>query len=202
MLENKKSRRGGVPLSGTPPRRLTRKQASHFNRDALNLVDRIKHLVRSGKRLIAAVLNHQYAPYSTGLLALQAVRNSCSPLRIKTDRKNGGPVSNMLNENIAMKDVAGAITITCYYPKIPAIKQPKLVNKTTPEYGNITIRNLTATSTRDAGFILDLPESPIKDMLLMNVKITSDRAGLGIRHVEITPAKGEPVIVKDAEIDE
>ncbi len=131
-------------------------------------------------------------------------------IRIKTDRKKGGPVTNILYENITMKDVAGAITITCYYPKIPAIEEPKPVTKTTPAYSNITIRNLTATSTKDAGFIVGLPESPIRNVLLENVKITSDRAGLEIRHVEgiklenveVLPAKGKPLIVNDAEIEQ
>jgi polygalacturonase len=131
-------------------------------------------------------------------------------IRIKTDRKKGGPVTNLLYENITMKDVAGAITFTCYYPKIPAIEEPQPVTKTTPAYSNITVRNLTATSTKDAGFIVGLPESPIKNVLLENVKIKSQRAGLEIRHVEgiklvnveIVPNKGEPLIVNDAEVVE
>ncbi len=131
-------------------------------------------------------------------------------IRIKTDRKKGGAVVNFLCENITMKDVAGAITITCYYPKIPKIEEPKEVTKTTPAYSNITIRNLTATSTKDAGFIVGLPESPIKNVLLENVKIKSERAGLEIRHVdgikmvnvEIIPGEGEPLIINDAEIAE
>lgn len=129
-------------------------------------------------------------------------------IRIKTDRKKGGPVTNVLYENITMKDVAGAITITCYYPKIPAIEQPQPVTKTTPAYSNITIRNLTATSTKDAGFLVGLPESPINNVLLENVNIQSARAGLEIRHVkgiklvnvEVIPSKGEPLIVNDAEL--
>lgn len=131
-------------------------------------------------------------------------------IRIKTDRKKGGPVTNVLYENITMKDVAGAITITCYYPKIPAIEQPKPVMKTTPAYSNITIRNLRATSTKDAGFLVGLPESPINNVLLENVKIQSARAGLEIRHVrgiklvnvEVIPGKGEPLIVNDAMVEE
>ena len=130
-------------------------------------------------------------------------------IRIKTDRKKGGAVTNILCENITMKDVAGAITITCYYTKIPAVEKSQKVTKTTPAYSNITIRNLTATSTKDAGFIVGLPESPIKNVLLENVKIQSARAGLEIRHVEgiklvnveITPGEGEPLIVNDAEIE-
>jgi polygalacturonase len=131
-------------------------------------------------------------------------------IRIKTDRKKGGAVINLLCEDITMKDVAGAITITCYYPKIPAIEEPKPVTKTTPAYSNIVIRNLTATSTKDAGFIVGLPESPIKNVLLENVKIKSERAGLEIRHVqgiklvnvEIIPGEGEPLIVNDADVEE
>lgn len=130
-------------------------------------------------------------------------------IRIKTDRKKGGPVTNVLYENITMKDVAGAITITCYYPKIPAVEQPKPVTKTTPAYSNITIRNLTATSTKDAGLLVGLPESPINNVLLENVKILSARAGLEIRHVkgiklvnvEVIPGKGEPLIVNDAVVE-
>ena len=128
------------------------------------------------------------------------------------DRPQEGVVqsTNILYENITMKDVAGAILISGYYPKIPPVEEPKPVTKTTPAYSNITIRNLTATSTKDAGFIVGLPESPIKNVLLENVKITSARAGLEIRHVdgiklvnvEIIPAKGEPLIVNDAEIEE
>jgi polygalacturonase len=130
-------------------------------------------------------------------------------IRIKSDRKRGGTVENLLYENITMKNVRGAITFTSYYPKIPATDSPQPVTETTPVYKNIVVRNLTATSTKDAGFIVGLPESPIENVLLENVTIESDRAGLEIRHVRgielrnvtIKPAKGEPLIVGDAEID-
>jgi polygalacturonase len=134
--------------------------------------------------------------------------NTDNGIRIKTDRKKGGTVENLLCENISMTNVAGAITITAYYPKIPATDEAQEVTETTPRYRNITIRNLTATSTKDAGFIVGLPESPIENVLLENVTITSERAGLEIRHakgvtfknVKITPKKGEAVIVNDAEV--
>ncbi len=133
--------------------------------------------------------------------------NTVNGIRIKSDRKRGGTVENLLCENITMKNVAGAITITSYYPKIPATEQPQPVTKTTPKYRDITIRNLTATSTKDAGFLVGLPESPIENVLLENVSITAQRAGLEIRHVkdlvlrnvEVTAAKGEPLIVGDAD---
>jgi len=129
-------------------------------------------------------------------------------IRIKSDRQRGGTVENLLYENITMKNVRGAITFTSYYPNIPATDTPQPVTKTTPAYKNITVRNLTATSTKDAGVIVGLPESPIEKVLLENVQITAAGAGLEIRHVRgielvnvtITPKQGPPLIVSDADL--
>lgn len=136
--------------------------------------------------------------------------NTDNGIRIKSDRKRGGTVENLVCENITMKNVRGAITITSYYPKIPALgtdtAQP--VTDTTPHYKNITIRNLAATSTKNAGVIVGLPESPVENVLLENVSITAEQSGLEIRHakgvtlknVKVTPKKGEPFIVNDAQV--
>ena len=107
-----------------------------------------------------------------------------------------------------MKNVQGAITLTSYYPKIPKTDTAQPVTDTTPKYKNITIRNLTATSTKAAGVIVGLPESPIENVLLENVTIAAEQGGLEIRHakgvtlknVQVTAKKGEPFIVKDAEV--
>lgn len=107
-----------------------------------------------------------------------------------------------------MKNVAGAITITSHYPKIPATDGPQPVTDTTPQYRNITIRNLAATSTKDAGYIVGLPECPIENVLLENIAIKAQRAGLEIRHargvtlknVQVSCEKGEPLVARDAEI--
>jgi hypothetical protein len=129
-------------------------------------------------------------------------------IRIKSDRKRGGPVENLLCENITMKNVRGAITITSYYPKIPTNDVAQAVTETTPRYRNITIRNLTATSTKSAGVIVGLPESGIENVLLENVTITAAQAGLEVRHakgvefrnVKITAQQGAPVIVREADV--
>lgn len=129
-------------------------------------------------------------------------------IRIKTDRKKGGAVENLLYENLKMTNVRGAITFTAYYPKIPAADSPQPVTKTTPAYKNITVRNLEATSTKDAGVIVGLPEMPIENVLLENVAITSAGKGLEIRHVRgielrnvtITPKKGAPLTMSDVEL--
>jgi polygalacturonase len=134
--------------------------------------------------------------------------NTDNGIRIKSDRKRGGTVENLVCENITMKNVRGAITITSYYPRIPATDEAQPVTETTPKYKNITIRNLTATSSRSAGVIVGLPESYIENVLLENVTIEAEQGGLEVRNakgvtfknVKVTAKKGEAIIVKDAEV--
>lgn len=134
--------------------------------------------------------------------------NTDNGIRIKSDRKRGGTVENFVCEDITMKDVRGAITITSYYPRIPATDTAQPVTDTTPKYKNITIKNLTATSSRNAGVIVGLPESYIENVVLENVKIDAEQGGLEVRNargvifknVKVTAKKGEAFIVKDAEV--
>jgi polygalacturonase len=129
-------------------------------------------------------------------------------IRIKSDRTRGGAVENIVFEDITMKSVRGAITITSYYPKIPATDKAQPVTGTTPKCRNITIRNLTGTSSKSAGVIVGLPESGIENVLLENVKLSAESTGLEIRNargvefknVSVTANKGDPVIVTDAEV--
>ena len=129
-------------------------------------------------------------------------------IRIKSDRKRGGVVDGLLCENITMKNVRGAITLTSYYPKIPTNDVAQPVTATTPKYRNITLRNVKGTSTKAAGVIVGLPESHMENVLLENVEIEAEGAGLEIRHaqgvelknVKITPKKGQPIIVRDATV--
>ena len=129
-------------------------------------------------------------------------------IRIKSDRKRGGTVENFLCENITMKNVRGAITITSYYPRIPATDEAQPVTDTTPKYRNITLRNISGNSTKSVGVIVGLPESHIENVLLENVNITAEQGGLEIRNakgvvfknVKVTTKKGNPFTVKDAEV--
>ena len=129
-------------------------------------------------------------------------------IRIKSDRKRGGTVENFLCENITMKNVRGAITITSYYPRIPATDEAQPVTATTPKYKNITLRNISGNSIKCAGVIVGLPESYIENVLLENVNITAEQGGLEVRNakgvvfknVKVTTKKGEAFVVKDAEV--
>lgn len=128
-------------------------------------------------------------------------------IRIKSPRGKGGTVENLLYENITMKDVDSAITITAYYPKIPKTDSAQPVTGVTPLFRNIRIKNLTATCPSEAGIIVGLPESLVTDVTLENVQITA-KTGLTIRNaknvqlknVKTTVQDGEPVIVENAEV--
>ncbi|MGD0651689.1 MAG: glycosyl hydrolase family 28 protein, partial [Verrucomicrobiia bacterium] len=140
-------------------------------------------------------------------------------LRIKSQRGKGGVVENISYSNITMKNVDPAITLTSYYmynsagdptqrstPKDDAA-QP--VTETTPIYRNIRITNLKATCEKSAGIILGLPESKISDVVLENVEITAATTGLSIKNakgiqlknVQVTPKKGPPFIVENAQVE-
>jgi polygalacturonase len=129
-------------------------------------------------------------------------------LRIKSPRGKGGKVENLLYEDITMKNVEGAIIFTCYYPKIPNTDAAQAVTAETPGFRNIRIRNLTATSTRAAGVIIGLPESPVSNVVLENVQITATTTGLAIRNakaiqlqnVQVTAKEGPPFVVEDAQV--
>jgi polygalacturonase len=133
-------------------------------------------------------------------------------VRFKSDRRRGGLVENVTYTDLTMRNVGRAIVISSYYqgsisdmPAPGEHDQAQAVTATTPHWRNIVVRNLTATGcTKDAGLILGLPEMPAENITLENVSIEAP-AGLrlgyaknvALRHVQITAAKGEPVITDD-----
>ena len=130
-------------------------------------------------------------------------------IRVKSSRGRGGRVENLVYEDITMKDVVGAVTITAYYPRIPASDAAQAMTDETPQYRNIRISNLKATSAKSAGVIVGLPESRLLDVLLENVQISAATTGLTIRNADgvrlknlrVTPKEGPAFLVQDAEVD-
>ncbi len=129
---------------------------------------------------------------------------------LKASRDRGGVVDDVVYENITMKNVGEIIHIASYYPdnKIPApgVKvEPAPLGDHTPQWSNITIRNIVATGgTRDAGVIMGLPEAPAANITLSNVTIeapTGLRLGyaskITLDKVSINAAKGPPLITDD-----
>ncbi|HTS16210.1 MAG TPA: glycoside hydrolase family 28 protein [Verrucomicrobiae bacterium] len=136
--------------------------------------------------------------------------NTDNGIRIKSQRGSGGVVEDITYSDLTMKNVNPAITFSCYYPRLSAPKgdtaQP--FANGTPVFRHIRITNLTATCQKSAGVILGLPESPITDVVLDNVHISSatqgftvqNARGIQFNNVTVTPGKGPPFIVTNAEV--
>jgi hypothetical protein len=124
-------------------------------------------------------------------------------------------VENLVYENITMKNVNPAITLTCVYQGTSAgdkkSSDPQTNSATgggnVPIFRNIRISNLTATCPKAAGLILGLPESCISNVVLENVKIAaakpfaiSNAKGVQLKNVSVTVPKGEPFKLENAEV--
>jgi polygalacturonase len=133
-------------------------------------------------------------------------------LRIKSRRGRGGRVEGFTCTDITMKNVHPAISIAPYYQESTHAKFPKddvaqPMTDTTPIFRNITIKNLTATSTRDAGLIVGLPESLVENVVLENVTISAKEGltianakGVTLKNVKVVPEKGEPFLLHNAQV--
>jgi len=122
-------------------------------------------------------------------------------VRVKANRDRGNDVSNITFRNITMEDVRTAILISEYYPKMlpdPGdVAHP--VTRLTPHFHNITIENVTATGSTNAGVIIGLPEAQVTDVSLKNVSIEATKgfvianAHVTGKNVVIKPESGEPI---------
>jgi hypothetical protein len=73
-------------------------------------------------------------------------------------------------------------------------------------FRNICVSNLTATCQKSAGIIIGLPESPISNVVLQNIKIQAATTGLLIRNVKgirfenvnVVNGQGPPFILENA----
>ena len=131
-------------------------------------------------------------------------------IRLKSARGRGGVAENLLYENLTLRNVEVAIQITSYYPNKTTPKPgeadvaPEVRDPRTPAWRDIRIRNVHATGgTKSAGIIIGLPEEPVRDVMMENVRIEAPTGlrlaaarGLTLRDVEIKPAKGEPWLVE------
>jgi polygalacturonase len=118
-------------------------------------------------------------------------------IRVKANRDRGNVVKNLVFRDLTMKDVKNAIVISEYYPRIAPAGgvEAAPVGRLTPHFSDITIENVTATGGASAGAIFGLPESPVKHVVLKNVKISAQK-GLTIGYAEVT---GDDVEVTAAE---
>jgi len=131
-----------------------------------------------------------------------------SGIRIKSARGRGGLVENLVYTDITMTDVDYPIYLASYYPKVPATDEAQTLAADSPLYRNIVIRNLTAHSARTAGLIIGLPEAPIENMTLENVRVTAptgltfrNARGIKLRNTIVTPTKGGEAFILEQQAE-
>ncbi len=107
-------------------------------------------------------------------------------IRVKANRDRGNDVSDLVFKNIHMQNVKNALVISEFYPRIypPTPDPPAPVTRLTPHFHNITVENFIATGSKNAGAIAGLPEAPIRDVVLDNVKIDAQR-GMVISNAQV-----------------
>lgn len=120
-------------------------------------------------------------------------------IRVKANRDRGNDVGHLVFRDIDMKNVRNALIISEYYPKVlpPDSESPQPVTRLTPHFHDITLENVTATGSENAGVIAGLPEAPIPGVVLRNVKIEA-RTGLKIGYADVT-AEGLVVQAKEGQ---
>lgn len=124
-------------------------------------------------------------------------------IRIKANRDRGNDVSDVQVSDIDMQDVATPILISEYYPKVlppDGAEAPQPVGRLTPHFHNFTIKNLKAENSKNGGVIVGLPESPVSDVTLDNVTISS-KTGMTVGFAKVTmhdvtihPEQGPPLL--------
>jgi polygalacturonase len=141
-------------------------------------------------------------------------------LRFKSTRGRGGVVENIDVSNVRMTGIAAAaIDFNMYYGgKAPLDESggtPKVavppVTEGTPQFRNIRIENVICRGAGSAIVLQGLPEMPIRDIVLKNVSITSqkgvfvtDADGVRFENVRVDNQSGpqlNPVRVKNCSLE-
>jgi polygalacturonase len=123
-------------------------------------------------------------------------------IRVKANRDRGNDVSDLIFRDIDMKNVENPLVVSEYYPKIlPAGPvEAQAVTRLTPHFHDMTFENITATGGKMAGAIVGLPEAPVENITLKNVKISA-QTGLSIGYASVAAtgltvqaAQGEAIL--------
>jgi polygalacturonase len=98
--------------------------------------------------------------------------HTTSGIRIKSNVTRGGPVHDLVYQNICMRGVKNPIAISPYYTNqtTEPYEDPKYTGDRIPDYKAITIRNLTSTTPGDV-LIAGLNDEHRTEITLDNVRI-------------------------------
>lgn len=129
-------------------------------------------------------------------------------IRIKTRRRRGGYVEDLIVNNVIMDNVIAGITMNGYY-KIAASPdnmelfsmEKRPIEESTPWFNNIIISNVIMKNVRAAGiYCLGLPEMPITKVKISNIdmRVTGCEEGEDSISVHNIPKSyGEGIVLKN-----
>lgn len=106
-------------------------------------------------------------------------------IRIKSNRDRGGDIGDFTYRDITMEDVGTAVLISAFYPKVPPTISPAPITRLTPLFHDITLEDVHAQGAREAMLVVGLPEAPIRNLRLNNVKIHATK-GARLQYVDLT----------------
>lgn len=118
-------------------------------------------------------------------------------IRFKSIRGRGGVVENIYINNIDMIDIKGdAITLDLYYEvkKGSAEDRAMSITEETPLFKDISINNVICRGANNGVFLRGLPEMPLQNIALNNVRITAKH---GVVCENSENHKFEQVLIKD-----
>lgn len=130
-------------------------------------------------------------------------------IRLKTRRKRGNAMENMVFDNIVMDKVMCPFVFNMYYYCGAGGKEKHVWDKaayplveTTPAIRNIMISNCMVTSaTAAAGFFYGLAEQPIENVMLSNVSVCMAQDGapdMPAMMSQLEPVQGEGFFLRNA----
>ena len=138
-------------------------------------------------------------------------------LRFKSTRGRGGAVEDILIERVRMTNIPGeALLFDLFYgTKAPDEADPKSLNspllaakpvtEETPAFRNILIRDVVALDSERAALIRGLPEMPVENIRLENVRMSArsgiyiaDAANVSFNDVHVLVEKGPALAIRDS----
>jgi len=126
-------------------------------------------------------------------------------IRIKSNRDRGHDVSHMVFKDIEMDGVGTGILISEYYPAVepPADNRPQPIGRLTPFFHDFRFENVTVKNSKVAAVIYGLPESPVKNLVMKNVRLQgakgmtiSDAQDVVLQKVKVTAGEGKGMDIR------
>jgi rhamnogalacturonyl hydrolase YesR len=133
-------------------------------------------------------------------------------LRLKTRRGRGGAIRNVLFENVRMDHVATAISANAHYccdsdgrSDYVQSRAARPLDKGTPSIEGIVVRNVEILGLANAACVLlGLPEAPIRDVLIDDLRVESfDAEAIAAEPVMacgIRPMRHEGIVAEYADV--